>query len=163
LSFHFSKIDYNYFDPIFQPMRDRMRVARKIFAILRRVGSFLAKRTGANHPGSASVDLKDRRGTRRVSVHIPVFVYGRTQGGDPFYEETYTILVNGYGGLISMSSPVRPGQQLAVTNQGNDRTEQCVVVSIEASATDRSNIALRFPTSMPQFWRGLEIGKCPGI
>jgi hypothetical protein len=140
-----------------------MRVARKIFAILRRAGSFLAKRTGASDLGKATVDPKDRRGTRRVSVHIPVFVYGRTPGGDPFYEETYTILVNGYGGLISMTSPVRPGQRLVVTNQGNDQTEQCVVVSVEASATGCSNIALKFPTPMPKFWRGLEIGKEPGV
>ena len=140
-----------------------MRFARKIFAILRRAGSFLAKRTGRNTAKILTADRKDRRGTRRVSVQIPVFVYGRTTGGDPFYEETFTILVNGNGGLISMSSRVRPGQRLVVTNQGNDQTEQCVVVSVGARATDRSNIALKFPTSMPQFWRGLEIGKGPGV
>jgi hypothetical protein len=140
-----------------------MRFARKIFAILRRAGSFLAKRTDRNTAKILTADRKDRRGTRRVSVQIPVFVYGRTTGGDPFYEETFTILVNGNGGLISMSSRVRPGQRLVVTNQGNDQTEQCVVVSVGARATDRSTIALKFPTSMPQFWRGLEIGKGPGV
>jgi hypothetical protein len=136
-----------------------MRFARKIFAILRRVGWFRAKRTDSN---TAKIPTADRRGTRRVSVHIPVFVYGRTLGGDPFHEETYTILVNGNGGLISMSSRVRPGQRLVVTNQGNDQTELCIVVSVEPRVTDRSKIALKFPKPAPLFWRGLEIGNSPG-
>src|SRR4029077_13688235 len=140
-----------------------MRFARKIFAILRRAGSFLAKRTDSSTAKMPAADPPDRRGTRRASVQIPVFVYGRTLGGDPFHEETYTILVNGNGGLISMSSRVRPGQRLVVTNQGNDQTEQCVVVSVGARATDRSNIALKFPASTPRFWRGLEIGQRPGL
>lgn len=131
-----------------------MRILRNIFAIFRR-----AKRTDGNTPKTFSAARMDRRGTRRVSVHIPLFVYGHTPGGDPFYEETYTISVNGDGGLISMTSPVRPGQRLVVTNQGNDQTEQCVVVSVRAHATDRSNIALKFPAPTPHFWRGLEIGK----
>jgi hypothetical protein len=140
-----------------------MRFAPNIFAILRRVGWFRAKRTDSDTAKIPSADRKDRRGTRRVCVHIPVFVYGRTLGGDPFHEETHTILVNGNGGLISMSSRVRPGQRLVVTNQGNDQTEQCVVVSVGARAKDRNNIALKFPARIPQFWRGMEIGKGPGL
>ena len=138
-----------------------MRFARKIFAILRRFAWFRAPRTDSNTAKIPSADRTDRRGTRRVSVHIPVFVYGRTVGGDPFYEETFTILVNGNGGLISMSSRVRPGQRLVVTNQGNDQTELCIVVSVEPRVTDRSKIALKFPKPAPLFWRGLEIGNSP--
>jgi hypothetical protein len=138
-----------------------MKIARKILAILRRVGSFLAKRTDSKTTKTSTAGPSDRRRTRRVSVHIPVFVYGRTAGGDPFHEEAFTILVNGNGGLISMSSRVRPGQRLVVTNQGNDQTELCVVVSVEPRVTDRSKIALKFPKPAPKFWRGLEIGSSP--
>jgi hypothetical protein len=134
-----------------------MKVARKILAILRRAGSFLAKRTDSNTAKTSTAGPSDRRRTRRVSV----FVYGRTAGGDPFHEEAYTILVNGNGGLLSMSSRVRPGQRLVVTNQGNDQTELCVVVSVEPRVTDRSKIALKFPKPAPKFWRGLEIGSSP--
>jgi hypothetical protein len=133
-----------------------MTIARKIFALLRRAGSFLS---GRKYRASVKSSFVDRRGTRRVSVHIPLFVYGRTVGGDPFYEEAYTIQVNGNGGLISMSNPVRPGQRLVVTNQGNEKTERCIVVSVAARASDRNNIALKFPEPAPHFWRGLEIGK----
>jgi hypothetical protein len=136
-----------------------MSVARKIFAMLRWGKSNPAKRPDRKITGTRTVELPDRRVTPRVYVHIPLFVYGHTQAGDPFHEEARTISINGAGGLISMSSRVQPGQRLAVTNQGNDQTEQCIVVSVAGGLADANNIALRFPTPMPQFWRGLEIGK----
>jgi hypothetical protein len=138
-----------------------MKIARKIFAKLWWAKSNLAKRTDTKSANTAVVGYTDRRGTPRVYVHIPLFVYGHTPGGDPFHEETCTISINGAGGLVSMSSRVQPGQRLVVTNQGNDQTEQCIVVSVVAGSTDGSNIALKFPAPMPQFWRELEIGKSP--
>ena len=136
-----------------------MSVARKIFAMLRWAKSYPAKRPDPKTPGTTTLEITDRRVTPRVYVHIPIFVYGRTPSGDPFHEEARTISINGAGGLISMSSRVQPGQRLAVTNQGNDQTEQCIVVSVVAGTADGSNIALKFPAPMPQFWRGLEIGR----
>jgi hypothetical protein len=136
-----------------------MKVARQIFAMLRGVKSYLAKRTNPHANNTRTIGYVERRRTPRVDVHIPLFVYGRTPAGDPFHEETSTISINGGGGLISMSSRVRPGQRLAVTNQGNDQTEQCIVVSVTSGSADGSKIALKFPNPMPQFWRQLEIGK----
>jgi hypothetical protein len=127
--------------------------------MLRRVKSYFAEHTNTNTNKTRTIGYIERRRTPRVYVHIPLFVYGRTPAGDPFHEETWTISINGGGGLISMSSRVKPGQRLAVTNQGNDQTEQCIVVSVTAGPTDGSKIALKFPTPMPQFWRQLEIGK----
>jgi hypothetical protein len=136
-----------------------MSVAGKIFAMLRWVKSSPAGRAYHRTAGTRTVELPDRRVTPRVYVRIPQYVYGRTQAGDPFHEEARTISINGAGGLISMSSRVQPGQRLAVTNQGNDQTEQCIVVSVAGGLADANNIALKFPAPMPQFWRGLEIGR----
>ncbi|MGA7792947.1 MAG: hypothetical protein WCA19_07905 [Candidatus Acidiferrales bacterium] len=136
-----------------------MSVARKIFAMLRWGKSYPARHPDYKTIGTRTVELPDRRVTPRVYVHIPLFVYGRTQAGDPFHEEARTISINGAGGLISMSSRVQPGQRLAVTNQGNDQTEQCIVVSVAGGSADANKIALKFPAPMPQFWRELEIGK----
>lgn len=136
-----------------------MRVARQIFAMLRRVKSYFAKGVNTHTGKTRTIGYIDRRQTPRVYVHLPLFVYGRTPAGDPFHEETWTISINGGGGLISLSSRVQPGQRLAVTNQGNDQTEQCIVVSVSEGPADGSKIALKFPAPMPQFWRQLEIGK----
>ena len=128
----------------------------KIFEALRRAELLRAKRKDIKTVGASDAGYTDRRTKSRIHVRIPLFVYGYTPGGDPFYEETYSIVVNGAGGLISMTSDVRPGQRLVVTNEGNDQTQECIVVSAEPYD---GRIALRFPSPTPQFWRDLEIGK----
>src|ERR1700747_2710049 len=100
----------------------------------------------------------NRRATSRIYVRLPLFIHGYMLGGDPFYEETYTISINGTGGLILMASRFHPGQRIVVTNQGNDQAQECVVVSVAAQPAG-SYVAFKFPTPMPQFWHGLEIGK----
>ena len=102
--------------------------------------------------------VTDRRATSRTDAHLPLFIYGSLLDGDPFYEETFTISINGAGGLTLMASNVQPGQRIMVTNQGNDQAQECVVVSAAARPAG-SYVAFKFPTLMPQFWHGLEIGK----
>jgi len=138
-----------------------MWVVHKFLAILRWVKPYRAKPAIANTARTPDAEYLDRRSTPRVDVHIPLFVYGRTPKGDPFHEETCTISINGAGGLISMSSRVQPGQRLVVTNQGNDQTEQCIVVSVVRGSRNGSKIALKFHSPMTRFWRELEIGESP--
>ena len=107
---------------------------------------------------TSAAEHTGRRATSRIAVHLPLFIYGSLLGGDPFYEETFTISINETGGLIWMASSVEPGQRIMVTNQANDQTQECVVVSVVAQPAG-SYVAFRFSTPMPQFWHGLEIGK----
>jgi len=107
---------------------------------------------------TSTAEHMDRRATSRIDAHLPLFIYGSLPDGDPFYEETFTISINGTGGLILMASSVQPGQRIMVTNQGNDQTQECVVVSVAAQSAG-SYVAFKFTTPMPQFWHGLEIGK----
>ena len=57
-----------------------------------------------------------------------------------------------------MASSVEPGQRIMATNQANDQTQECVVVSVVAQPAG-SYVTFRFSTPMPQFWHGLQIGK----
>ena len=107
---------------------------------------------------TSNAEHTDRRATSRIDVHLPLFIYGSLPGGDPFYEETFTISINGTGGLILMASSVQPGQRIMITNQGNDQTQECVVASVTAQPAG-NYVAFKFPTLMPQFWHGLAIGK----
>jgi len=109
---------------------------------------------------TSTAEYTARRMTNRIGVQIPLFIY--VLGRDPFYEETCTISINGNGGLILMASSVQPGQRIVVTNQGNDQTQECVVVSVAAQPAG-SHVAFKFPTPMPQFWHGLEIGKSSAL
>ncbi len=119
-----------------------------------------SKRKDTKIAETSIAEYTNRRATSRICVHIPLFIYGL--GRDPFFEETYTISINGTGGLILMASSVQPGQRIMVTNQGNDQTQECVVVSVGVQSAG-SHVAFKFPTPMPQFWRGLEIGKSSAL
>jgi hypothetical protein len=104
---------------------------------------------------TSAAEYADPRVTSQIYVHLPLSIYGVNR--DAFYEETYTVSIDGTGGLILMATSVQPGQRILVTNQGNDRTQECFVVSVEAQPPG-SHVAFKFPTPMPQFWQGLEIG-----
>jgi hypothetical protein len=131
----------------------------KIVDVLKRAGLLRAKRNDTKSVGVCAISSSERRMTRRIFADIPLFVYGHTPDGGPFYEQTCTIVINENGGLISMTSSVQTGQILVVTNEGNGQTQQCVVVSVQSQHTHSSYIALKFPSPTPQFWRELEIGK----
>ncbi len=94
----------------------------------------------------------------RTKAHLPLFIYGSLPGGDPFSEEAFTVSITGTGGWIFMASKVQPGQRIMITNQGNDQTQECVVVSVAAQPAG-GYVAFKFLNPTPQFWHGLQIGK----
>jgi hypothetical protein len=107
---------------------------------------------------TSTVEHTDSRAASRIVARLPLFIYGSLPSGDPFSEETFTISITETGGLIWMASSVQPGQRIMVTNQGNDQTQECVIVSV-AAQPEGSYVAFKFPIPMPQFWHGLQIGK----
>jgi len=104
----------------------------------------------------------DRRLTRRVEVQIPLSVRGEGPIRNSFREDTRTIAINAHGGLMSIQMPVLPGQRLLVTNHGNEKTEEAVIVWAQPKSPSGMNIGFRFSSAKPQFWANLEIGKSTG-
>src|SRR5260221_3789946 len=103
----------------------------KIFDALKRAEWARAKHTNTKTADTGPGTQPDRRQTARTYIQIRLFVYGYTPRDDPFYEEASTIAINAGGGVISMQSVIWAGQQLLVTNKGNDQSQECVVVSVE--------------------------------
>lgn len=101
----------------------------------------------------------DRRLTRRIQLQIPLSVEGQGPRSGSFHEDTRTISINAHGGMMSLVMPVLPGQRLLVTNQGNERTQEALVVWAKPKSPSGMNIGFRFSSPTPQFWANLEIGK----
>ena len=87
-----------------------------------------------------------------TQIKLPLFVYGCGPDGEPFYEHAHTVATNARGGLISMSTPVEPGQRLVITNKENEYSQECVVGFLGARLARGVDVAFEFPTPMPQFW-----------
>jgi hypothetical protein len=98
-----------------------------------------------------AVERPERRRTARLNVQVPLFVYGYTPEGDPFYEDAHTIAINTHGALIFMPIIVRPGQRLLVTKEGDEQAKECIVLSVRARLMQGADVALEFPTPIPDF------------
>jgi hypothetical protein len=94
----------------------------------------------------------ERRRTPRQPLPIPLFVYGHTPEGQPFYEETFTTAVNVHGGSMRMDTSVQLGQRLLVTNQENDCAQPCIVVFVGTRLGGGVEVAFSFTAAMPSFW-----------
>jgi hypothetical protein len=83
---------------------------------------------------------------------VPLFVYGHTPEGHPFYEETFTNAVNVHGGSMRIEASVQLGQRLLVTNQQNEWALPCIVVFVGARLGGGLDVAFSFTAAMPHFW-----------
>jgi general secretion pathway protein A len=89
----------------------------------------------------------------------PLFVYGCEPDGTPFYEEAQTIATSEHGGLISLKTPVQPGQRLLLTNKDNECSLECVVEFLGARMRRGCDVAFEFPAPAPHFWSAGETDK----
>jgi len=96
--------------------------------------------------------VPDRRATKRVLANTPVLVYGYGAADDPFHEGTEAISVNARGGLITLTTIVKPGQELILINKVNQKEEKCTVVRHGSTYLNRTGIAVEFPQPVSDFW-----------
>jgi general secretion pathway protein A len=108
----------------------------------------LSGSTGENHSGQPD----SRPAFSLTQVTLPLFVYGYGADGNPFYENAQTIAMNPRGGLISMNTPVEPGQRLIITNKENECSQECVVEFLGARLARGVDVAFEFSAPMPDFW-----------
>ena len=101
----------------------------------------------------------ERRRTPRQHLPIPLFIYGYTAEGHPFYEETATIAVNVHGGSVRMETRVQLGQRLLATNGENECAQPCIVVFVGARLGSGFNVAFSFTAAMMHFWEKPGTGK----
>ncbi len=110
-----------------------------------------SRTAGEPYAGQAAFGINQAR--------LPLFVYGCDPAGVPFYEQANTIATNARGGLISLQTPVQPGQRLLITNKQNECSEECVVEFLGARLARGVDVAFEFAGAAPQFWHAAEMDK----
>ena len=88
----------------------------------------------------------------RVSVAIPVFVYGQKEDGDPFQELTRALVVDVAGGVIELESPVVNGLRLLAINENTNEEVECSVVYAQDRHNEKTEVRIAFDKSSPNFW-----------
>jgi hypothetical protein len=128
----------------------------RIYDAVKRAQSELAARKSADN----KIEFERRR-TERVPLDVPVFVYGRGERNEPFHEETHSLIVNAHGALLTLSSKVKFGQELWLTNPSTRDERSCRVVRVGKKIWKRAEVAVAFSEPAPAFWTRVEISAAP--
>jgi len=108
----------------------------------------------ASEPATQPPLAADRRRSARLALRVNILVYGRRVSGEPFYEETRTLQVSNNGCLLTLATPVTPGQRLVVISRNADREQQAQVVHQRAPKSQGAKVAVEFLEAAADFWPG---------
>jgi hypothetical protein len=86
-----------------------------------------------------------------MSAAIPVLLYGRLSD-EPFHENTETIDVCEYGGLVTVSEDINDSQTLILTNAQTDQDVACRVARLVRTERGHRLAGLEFLRHSPRFW-----------
>jgi hypothetical protein len=93
----------------------------------------------------------NRRRTQRVVMQIKVRVSGYTAEGERFTEETNTVQISGFGGLVTLRTPVNMGQRLVLSNLQTKVTVECMVAYRQGTGAE-CQVGLAFIVLNQPFW-----------
>ena len=99
-----------------------------------------------------SADIGRRR-SMRVLLSVPIFVTGKTTGGQDFQEDARTLVVNAHGALISLEAAVAPGQQVTVANKATRKSLECRIVYLGNVQAGKTQMGIEFMTPSASFWQ----------
>jgi hypothetical protein len=103
--------------------------------------------------GRESHRFLDRRHSQRFEVTLPVFVYGHASNAEPFSEQATALQVSAHGGLLTLATDVRVGQELLLeSNDAPDLRQKCWVARLGSSNRFRTQVAVKFARPRPEFW-----------
>ena len=125
-------------------------VQREIPVGVREIGTALSpvaqpKRVTARMP-------KAFRRSKRMSLRIPVVVYGQNRNVGAFREETSTNLVSAHGGLIALTARVGVGETVLVVNKATQEEQECRVTYVHSLEGPKKKVGFALLRSSPNFW-----------
>jgi hypothetical protein len=96
---------------------------------------------------------QNRRRSSRLSLRVPVRIYGRTAENQPFRELTDTLAVSAHGARIELSLPVAQGQTLLLVHGITEEEKECRVADVRAMRRAKWKVGLEFVRAEGNFWQ----------
>jgi hypothetical protein len=103
-------------------------------------------------PGGPAEPYGEKRRTQRVHISMPVIVKGTT-ATENLKEETVTISVNAFGGLLRVGTPVKRGQKIMLFNARTQEEILCTIIFVGQKEGTKTQIGFEFAQPAPFFWR----------
>jgi hypothetical protein len=111
-----------------------------------------AERKRSAPPPAHRIGNVEHRRTRRARVQIPLLIYGYSAEDGPFSEDGFTVEINAHGALITMKTTVPPGERLLLTNETNQKYQDCTVLTVTSRRRRDVEVTVGFPAAAPLFW-----------
>jgi hypothetical protein len=93
------------------------------------------------------------RSSKRLSLHVPVLVYGWSKDESSFHEETSTLLVNASGGLVALTTKVTLGGTIFIVNKVTQEEQECRVAYVGPELKGKTWVGVAFKRPAADFWR----------
>lgn len=97
--------------------------------------------------------VRGTRSSKRMSVHVPISVSGRSKDETAFREDTTTLLINAGGGLLHLNAGVTLGDTVTVANKQTRQQQECRVAYLGRDPHGKQRVGVAFRHPSPQFWR----------
>lgn len=104
-------------------------------------------------PNTRLPSQSDRRRSQRVLFPVAVRLSGTNGNGVAFAEDTATVTVSAYGGMVLLKTAVRLGQRLKIKNLITGEETACVAVDANAGTSEAREVGVEFAADAPKFWR----------
>jgi hypothetical protein len=92
------------------------------------------------------------RRSSRVALRIAMRIYEHGTDKRFALEETHSVKVSLWGGLVALKSAVSVGQKLVVANRATSETKEARVVSVGPMQLNKRLVGFEFLEASPRFW-----------
>ena len=93
------------------------------------------------------------RSSARLSLRVPVVVYGFTKKCGAFHEETDTLTVNASGALVMLKTKREIGDSVFLIHKSSRNEQEVRVVYVDPYSERETKVGLAFKHPIPDFWR----------
>lgn len=94
----------------------------------------------------------DSRRSTRVTLRVSLQIYESGSDKRSLLEESHSVKVSLWGGLIFLKSAVNDGQQLIMVNQSSGETKEARVVHLGPMHLGKRPVGIEFLEPAPGFW-----------
>lgn len=105
------------------------------------------------NPISTEATKKTPRSSERLSLRIPVVIYGYTKNTGAFHEETETLTVNASGALVMLKTKLELGESVFLSQRSTGQEQEVRVVYLDPYSERETKVGLAFKYPIPNFWR----------
>jgi len=106
-------------------------------------------RASAGETGNRSAAM---RRSSRVTIDIPITVFGQNSDGKMFHEQVKTITVSAHGALVHLGSNIDSRRPVLLVNPKTQMEVQCRAAYRKEVAGRGAEIGLEFVSPLPKFW-----------